>query len=1223
MPFLIPLRTSRRLLCLLLGIGLGLAPATPAQTVVPIHDVMTNLPNSPFLGGNVTTTGVVVGTVDPGAGSASRGFYMSLQANVADPNSVGGIFVAGSSVAACNAVAVGQLVTVTGTVTNSTAPNLTAANTPGTFLVPTACSANGTQSLAQTVSLGGVLTSFGDALKYTGQSVANHSFYAVGPTSGTLPLNGSAVVSTGQFWATLNANTGTNNHLFRSTGIAEDEYTPAGAPATVTAWSGNPQRVLIDTTSFGGQPIDVAVGQAISCTNTNTAGPGATQGIGVVDYTLGFARIMLFQSVQCTVSGGVPAAVSAVADDFKIGTLDVNTFLGSASIFQIALSKATMAVTGVFGSPDIMALQEVGGQDTLQYLADAANATNGGRTSYIAKVLGTDLINSGFLVDTNTVKNANYIELGRGATYTTSAGASASLWDHPPLILMGEVARVGKNYPVTVINVHLAERDGIDDATLGADVRTRRAAQAAAVSTLVQQYQAGGRNVVVAGNFNGYEFSDGSVDVLGVIRGMPAAASAVTLYQPSSTTGALTDFTTQVPANSRYNIIERGNAAALEHILVSSTVVDAESAPASLASYVNLVTQPHFSTDYSAVSANDPNTPAGLTPHDGFLVNFAIPPVPTTASLAPATLGFGDVSLGNNELLSTTVTNTTQFASTIHVTSLAISGANASDFTQTSTCTALGAGSSCTVSVTFAPAASGGRSAVLTVLTDATGNPSFTVPLSGNGIDTTASLTPSATLNFGDTTLGSSKLLTTTVTNTTHTTSNIRVKDIAISGTNGADFKQTSDCTTLAAGSSCTVSVTFAPSAIGARNAVLTVLTDATGNASLAVPLTGSGIDSAATLTPASADYGLQTVSTTSAPKVFVWTNTSSAALAIASVDATGDYAVTATNCIGTIAANASCTASVIFKPIALGTRTGTLAVVSAASRNGTLTASLTGIGVTNVQADTDGLGFGTVDVGSRSVAKTIQVTNLTSAAVPLGGVSVSGDYAMVANTCGSTLSGGGSCAVSVVFAPVAIGQRVGALAVTTADARSPVIAVALTGNGVDFAVAVTATSGSVLAGLSIAPVATVTALGGFSAPITMGCTTAATGTACNFATASFTLARTATNPLTITTTSQYTVIGYGQLLLQPGHHGLLLTLLGLAGALTLLAGQRRARCTARLPLALLAVALTAGAMNGCSGKLPDRNTPYTLPGTYDVLVTATDGTITHAATYSLTVTAK
>ncbi len=750
----------------------------------------------------------------------------------------------------------------------------------------------------------------------------------------------------------------------------------------------------------------------------------------------------------------------------------------------------------------------------MQYLAYFENTANGGTTAYSAAVRGTDQLNSGFLINSNTVKNATVTEVGRGMTYTMASGTTATLWDHPPLVLTCEFARVGKNYPATVIDVDFASRDNIDDLTFGPDVRTRRAAQAAAVSTLVQQYQTAGANVIVAGNFNGYEFNDGYVDVVGIVDGNPAAQGTVTLYQPTSTTAPLTDFTTEVPANTRYNVIESGNAAAIEHILASSTVTDFTSARNALASYASAVIQPHFTADYEATSANDPTTPAGLTPHDGFLVSFAIPPVPTIASLTPGSLNFGDTYIGAGKSLALTFSNTTTFTSTVDVTKITISGPNGQDFTETDNCTSLGMGQSCTVNVTFAPAAKGSRTGTITILSDSSANPSLTAALNGNGVDTTA------------------------------------------------------------------------------------------------------------TLLPGLADYGTQILSTTSAAKVFTWSNTSPVPLAISGVDVSGDYSISGTTCVGQIAANTSCAISVVFTPVALGTRAGTLTVTSASSLNPTLTASLTGVGVASVQPNTSALNFGSVDVTATSSPQTVVVSNNTVSAVPISGLAITGEYSQT-NTCAGVIPAHGVCVIAIVFTPTTIGVRTGSLTVTTSGTTVPSLTVALTGTGVDFGVAIAPGSGNVIAGLTVSPTATVTPLGGFKGTITMGCTTAASGTACAYKQSTFALASATADALTITTTSKYTVVGYGELLLGPGQRSLPFLLLGLCGAAGLLAGRRRLHGNARLLAGWIALGSLMAGLSGCSGKYPDLNSPYTAPGTYTLQITATDGIVTHTAAYTLTVTAK
>jgi hypothetical protein len=94
------------------------------------------------------------------------------------------------------------------------------------------------------------------------------------------------------------------------------------------------------------------------------------------------------------------------------------------------------------------------------------------------------------------------------------------------------------------------------------------------------------------------------------------------------------------------------------------------------------------------------------------------------------------------------------------------------------------------------------------------------------------------------------------------------------------------------------------------------------------------------------------------------------------------------------------------------------------------------------------------------------------------------------------------------------------------------------------------------------------------------------------------------------------------------GYRGLggtgLLSLLAAISGLLVLAKRRRSGLGAWRGLAALLVAGAAiASLAGCSGKYPDRNSPYTTPGTYSYTLSATDGIITHSATYSLTVTAK
>lgn len=201
-------------------------------------------------------------------------------------------------------------------------------------------------------------------------------------------------------------------------------------------------------------------------------------------------------------------------------------------------------------------------------------------------------------------------------------------------------------------------------------------------------------------------------------------------------------------------------------------------------------------------------------------------------------------------------------------------------------------------------------------------------------------LTPTA-LTWGGIVLGTtSPVKSVTVTNTGTMTLNI--SSITTSG----DFAQTTSTTpcgsTLAAGKSCKIKVTFTPTQLGARSGNITI-TDNASNSPQTVSLSGTGVPPA-TLTPASATYAAQIVSTTSLAKVFTLTNKQSVALDSIAISTTGDFSISTTTCTTSLAAKSTCKISVTFTPTATGTRTGTLSVSDSAN-NSPQASALTGTG--------------------------------------------------------------------------------------------------------------------------------------------------------------------------------------------------------------------------------------------------------------------------------------
>src|SRR5207249_1982468 len=174
----------------------------------------------------------------------------------------------------------------------------------------------------------------------------------------------------------------------------------------------------------------------------------------------------------------------------------------------------------------------------------------------------------------------------------------------------------------------------------------------------------------------------------------------------------------------------------------------------------------------------------------------------------------------------------------------------------------------------------------------------------------------------------------------------MREMGIGISGTNAGDFSRSTNCgTSLAVGASCTINVKFAPKASGARHAVLSITDNAAGSPQK-VPL--SGIGTTAKLSPTSLSFGTVAIGTTSPAKTVTLTNVGTTTLTITGIAITGtnagDFAQTHT-CGTSLAAGASCSISVAFKPTASGTRTAAVSVSDSAAGS-PQTVALSGTGV-------------------------------------------------------------------------------------------------------------------------------------------------------------------------------------------------------------------------------------------------------------------------------------
>jgi hypothetical protein len=174
---------------------------------------------------------------------------------------------------------------------------------------------------------------------------------------------------------------------------------------------------------------------------------------------------------------------------------------------------------------------------------------------------------------------------------------------------------------------------------------------------------------------------------------------------------------------------------------------------------------------------------------------------------------------------------------------------------------------------------------------------------------------------------------------------------VALGGTNANQFVLRNGCgSSIAVGVTCDLGVSFKPTTAGSKTASLTI-TAGSGGAATTVTLSGTAISYAFTRTPTSIAFTRTTVGTTSAATTVTLRNTSTGNLILPLT--TGSVALGGTNptqytlvtngCTAPLAAAASCTFSVAFKPTSTGSKPATVVITPTGVAAQSVTLSGTG----------------------------------------------------------------------------------------------------------------------------------------------------------------------------------------------------------------------------------------------------------------------------------------
>lgn len=597
--------------------------------IIAIHDIQGASHTSALAGQVVTTRGIVT-AVD------TNGFYIQtadVDADASDATSQGILIFTSSA----PTVAVGNAVTVTGTVTEFTPGGASSNNLSITQLTSPTISV---QSIGNTLPTATILGAGGRMVPT--EIIDNDNFATFDPASDGIDffesLEGMRVTVPAPL---VVAPTSPNGELFTVANGGANATGLSARGSIVTKGSGgdglnvtntgagsdyNPERIQIDGDSFtpgGANSIPIVA-----------AGTVLNDVTGIVSYGFGNYEVLATTAVTVATPSILTGEVTSLNGDadtltiasYNVLNLDPNDADGDTDVADGRFTSIALQIVNALGSPDILALQEI--QDnsgsandgtvsasmTLQMLVDAIAANGGPVYSFIDHPFITNNTNGGEPggnIRVAYLYDASRVALVPGSVTTTTNAAADFAGSRQPLVATFEF----NDDNVTVINNHFSSKGGSSPLFGAVQPSTNgSAAERLVQATNVANYVASlgsGTKVVVLGDLN--EFSnEESLAPLGV-----AGLSSMSLT---------------LPETERYSFIFEGNAQELDHVYVSGNLTAATT--------LDIV---HVNSEFVV-------TPATGSDHDPSVIAIHIA-VPAPAPFAPGDIAFvGFNADGNDDL---------------------------------------------------------------------------------------------------------------------------------------------------------------------------------------------------------------------------------------------------------------------------------------------------------------------------------------------------------------------------------------------------------------------------------------------------------------------------------------------------------------------------------------------------------------------------------------------
>lgn len=610
-----------------------------AQKELPISAIQGDGVVSPYERQQVRISGVV---------TARRrdGFFLQTPDDKADkdPNTSEGIYVFTKNAPSEDA-AIGSLVSITGQVQEFRPRAANGATLPLTE-VSMFADRDKIQVLEKSVPLPKPVeiaaadfkeNSITELEKYEGMRVVVPQFFVTAPTGGRTNNVENTSESNGSFFGVVKGMEkpfrGAGYDIFEYIFLSKsDKESFQKTHPGIKLFDGNPERLRIESLGLdGGTPLDVAAGTTLKDLS------------GVMHYSYNTWTILTDPAAKPAVAGYESTVVklpAATDRQFAVAGMNLENFFDDVDdpgikedivkpeALKARMNKISLTIRERMQMPDVIGVVEAENLAVLKRLAEKVNsdAVAAGKpdpkyAAFLEEGNDGRGIDNGFLVKTSRVKVVEVKQYGKDEKFA-SPGASNEIYlnDRPPLLLRATVAdpKTGEPFAFTVIVNHLKSFLGYNDPKRQDAVRLKKRLQAEFLAKLVETRQKADPNerMILLGDFNAYQFSDAIVDVIGTIKGTPAAKDAVLNPSDDLVNPDLVNLVDLITEKQRYSYNYDGNGQVLDHMIVTANLVP----------YVGGFGYARVNADFPESYRSDAARPERYSDHDAAIGYFSIDP---------------------------------------------------------------------------------------------------------------------------------------------------------------------------------------------------------------------------------------------------------------------------------------------------------------------------------------------------------------------------------------------------------------------------------------------------------------------------------------------------------------------------------------------------------------------------------------------------------------------